>query len=71
MVRGKQLPKRKISIGGKVEKTATTVKKRAKSGTRALKEIRLLQKTTNLLIAKAPFIRLVYLILKNTFIFIC
>lgn len=64
MVRGKQLPKRKISIGGK---TVASIKKRAKSGSRVLKEIRFLQKSTNLLIAKAPFIRLVYLILKHRF----
>ena len=35
------------------------VKKRAQNGYKVLKDIRQLQKTTNLLIAKAPFIRVV------------
>lgn len=35
------------------------VKKRAQNGSKVLKDIRQLQKTTNLLIAKAPFIRVV------------
>jgi hypothetical protein len=37
----------------------TVVKKKAPSGARVLKEIKTLQKTTQLLIPRAPFIRLV------------
>ena len=36
-----------------------TVKKRAKNGSKVLQEIRDLRRSTNLLIAKAPFIRVV------------
>lgn len=39
------------------------VRRRAKNGSKALREIRFLQKSTHLLIAKAPFIRVVSLML--------
>lgn len=43
----------------KAAKSLLTIKKRSKQGTRALKEIKRLQKSTDLLIPKAPFLRLV------------
>lgn len=47
--------------------TRTLVKSRAKSGQRALQEIRYLQKTTKLLIPKAPFARLVREVIVDLF----
>jgi hypothetical protein len=57
----KKAPARK-SIGGKnkiVEPIKETRKRRFRPGTVALREIRLYQKTTNLLLRKLPFSRLV------------
>lgn len=52
---------KQISVGkiAKADNGRKMVKKRAKNGSKALKDIRELQKSTNLLIAKAPFIRVV------------
>ncbi|XP_015515372.1 histone H3.3-like type 1 isoform X1 [Neodiprion virginianus] len=50
-----------------VSPTRTLVNLRAKSGTKALQEIRFLQKTTKLLIPKLPFARLVREIMLDLF----
>lgn len=68
MVRTKQSPRRgKIIRGGEKNNAlvkSASQKKRAKPGSRALKEIRNLQNTTNLLIPRAPFIRMVNTLVK-------
>ncbi|XP_046744397.1 histone H3-like centromeric protein CSE4 isoform X2 [Diprion similis] len=50
-----------------VSPTRTLVNRRTKSGTKALREIKFLQKTTKLLLPKLPFARLVREIMVDLF----
>lgn len=59
--KGQDKKGRKYSLrkSAPVEEVSTKKKRRARPGTRALREIRKYQKSTNLLLLKAPFQRLV------------
>lgn len=59
MLKTLQAKKDLIKVPPTIANTSLIKKKKAKPGSKVLKHIRLLQKTTNLLIPKSPFIRIV------------
>uniref|UniRef100_A0A6S8H6T2 Core Histone H2A/H2B/H3 domain-containing protein n=1 Tax=Dunaliella tertiolecta TaxID=3047 RepID=A0A6S8H6T2_DUNTE len=62
---GNKTPKKGTPQNGGEEGRAVRVKRRAKRGAKALKEIRVFQKTVDLLIPKRPFYRLVKEIMQS------